>query len=365
MMRLCGAPQDQPTSTRLADVPIIFLALPTRVTNIAGEISAREGDRRIQAALFHSRRIHPFVQQREVCPLHWQHTFTSLSNVRSLSRYNMYPTTLLVVFLFSHGSYFGPQATVFAATVVAEDLEIDNVEECLDCTKSGCWYCESQHQFTLSHHHFSMCYCSPDSDKTAPILGYCGKVFASFNRYANSERACVIAPTATTTTGDSTSTTTGSTTFTTPTTTSLTPAQDTTTTGGNVEPQQQELQQQDQAKESKIHKKSVSSGTIILLVALLPLLCCLGLCSGCFLFYYFYHLKQDLDEERRIQECTAVMKVVTARELAHEAMSTSNTTAHTILIDVDEAEERQHKQRYAQIEDEQELKLQQEHNVIS
>jgi competence protein ComGC len=57
------------------------------------------------------------------------------------------------------------------------------------------------------------------------------------------------------------------------------------------------------------------------------------------------------------QECTAVVKVVTAQELAHEAMSTSNTTAHNNLIDVDEAEERQHKQRYAQIEDEQELKL--------
>jgi hypothetical protein len=149
------APQDRPT-TRLADRSNMF----SGASNTSDKYSRRrEGNRRIHLSLSFSSNpsFHPTTRGVSIALA--TDIYISI-NMRSLSRYIMYPA-FLVVFLFSHGSYFGPQATVSAATVVAEDLEIDNVEECLDCTKSGCWYCELQCQFTLSGDHFSMCYCSP------------------------------------------------------------------------------------------------------------------------------------------------------------------------------------------------------------
>jgi hypothetical protein len=161
----------------------------------------------------------------------------------------------------------------------AADLVIANVEECLDCTEADCWYCESEHRFTDTGKHFSMCECDR-SDQ--PRGGYCGTIYGEFNRYANSERLCIVPPTTTTT----------------------------TTTN--------DFQHDGRGAAAGTGGDSTAyAKTIVILIALLPVCCCLGICCGCGMYYYLAKLQREVEEERRLHECkTAMMKVVTARDLS-------------------------------------------------
>jgi hypothetical protein len=183
-----------------------------------------------------------------------------------------------------------------AAAVTTADLAIANVEECLDCTEADCWYCESEHQFTDTGKHFSMCECdrsaASSSTSDQPRLGYCGTIYGEFNRYANTERSCIVPPPTTTTTSD--------------------------------------FQHDDGGATAETGGDSTASyaKTIVILIALLPICCCLGICCGCGMYYYLAKLQREVEEERRLHECkTAMMKVVTARDLSSRSITKSGPHA--------------------------------------
>jgi hypothetical protein len=213
-----------------------------------------------------------------------------------------YATLLLVLLLIVGNGVVAAESDADAGVITPEEVDnndenlaIDNVEECLDCTEKNCWFCESEHQFTATGQHFSMCECvvtgSSGENGGRPREGYCGAVYARFNRYANTQRMCIMGPNEVTTNDDN--------------------GDD--DDNGTIKGER--------------YVDESAAETIGILLGMLPLCCCLGMCCGCAMYYYIATLKREVDEERRQRECkAAMMKVVTARDLTRQHNISGHST---------------------------------------